>query len=736
MGTPDPSSAPWAPYGPGATEAAGAGGGGGATFGSPPASRQGPRYRPRPGPAPPGLRAAGPDAVAPLRPAAAPAQRPRRARGLPGGLRAADGAGRAAGAGPGAAGPAVPGRAGGVSVPAAALPAAAAPRLDVPALHRHVPGGAGHHGGVLLPPELRRLPGAVLVPAAAGQDLLEQPLLPLRAPGLPAGAAGRRPLRVPGWAPPSPEEEHPRAAVELHPAARSDLHRLLHRGAEEAGCRLGGRLLHGLPRPPLALRALQAGAVGGDDQPAGGARRGAGARPLRRLPPLLRRHPAPRPHLRHLLPLHELPALQHWHVPLHHAGQQRALLPPELAPAPLRPLPALGAEGAAQHPAPPAQPRLPLRGAGGTGGPSASPASGRRLHPPLRAGAALPALLPLHHPGLQQLDQRPLRLLLGHDGSLPLPPTRQDHLPRWAHRGGGLPQTGGVHAEPALEGPRGHAEAILDLPEPPPAPLQRLRAPNLLRRLGLHQRPLPAEAGGPAGGPGAGAVVPVEPHALGAAAAAGAVALAPAAAGAREPTGRTHRRRLHRRLPRYGAPPALGRCRRGAQTPTPWLPAGQYHKVHTVSAEPSCYMYLYVNTTALALEKNLTRLRELRERVRNGTEKEPLPPELRPILGEPLAAGAVADPVVTAFLRRERRLEEQSRRREAGLAQRLHRFLRKKFYLFRRSALMTAISLRNLALGRPPLQQLAQEVAFANWRGEEEEAQPEGSATRRESPEL
>ncbi|NXT91350.1 VKGC carboxylase, partial [Anhinga rufa] len=96
-------------------------------------------------------------------------------------------------------------------------------------------------------------------------------------------------------------------------------------------------------------------------------------------------------------------------------------------------------------------------------------------------------------------------------------------------------------------------------------------------------------------------------------------------------------------------------------------------------------------------------------------------------LGEPLAAGAVADPVVTAFLRRQQRLEEQTRRREASLAQRLHRFLRKKFYLFRRSTLMTCISLRNLALGRPPLEQLAQEVAFANWRGEEE-AQPKGSA--------
>uniref|UniRef100_A0A8C3CI31 Vitamin K-dependent gamma-carboxylase n=1 Tax=Cairina moschata TaxID=8855 RepID=A0A8C3CI31_CAIMO len=165
------------------------------------------------------------------------------------------------------------------------------------------------------------------------------------------------------------------------------------------------------------------------------------------------------------------------------------------------------------------------------------------------------------------------------------------------------------------------------------------------------------------------------------------------------------------------------------------VPPGEYHKVHTVSPEPSCYMYTYVNTTALALEKNLTRLQELRERVQNGTETEPLPPELRPILGEPLAAGTPSDPVVAAFLRRQRRLEELGRRREASLGQRLHRFLRKKYYLFRRSALMTLISLRNLALGRPPLEQLAQEVAFANWRGEEEEGtRPEGEGQA--SPEL
>ncbi|NXR63243.1 VKGC carboxylase, partial [Rhadina sibilatrix] len=144
------------------------------------------------------------------------------------------------------------------------------------------------------------------------------------------------------------------------------------------------------------------------------------------------------------------------------------------------------------------------------------------------------------------------------------------------------------------------------------------------------------------------------------------------------------------------------------------LPAGQYHKVHTVSPEPSCYMYLYVNTTALQLERNLTRLRELRERVRNGSEQSPLPPELRPILGEPPPAGVPLDPVVSLFLRREQR--EQRRERESSLAQRLRRFLRRKFFIFRRSALMTLIALRNLALGRPSPERLAQEVTFANWR--------------------
>ncbi|XP_014814183.1 PREDICTED: vitamin K-dependent gamma-carboxylase [Calidris pugnax] len=171
------------------------------------------------------------------------------------------------------------------------------------------------------------------------------------------------------------------------------------------------------------------------------------------------------------------------------------------------------------------------------------------------------------------------------------------------------------------------------------------------------------------------------------------------------------------------------------------LPAGQYHKVHTVSAEPSCYMYLYVNTTALALERNLTRLQELRERVQNGTgehrgwRSSGTPPKIPPphlkhweVSGNPQHPPLLLTTGLEGLkdIPKSPQLTPSTRRSQGPTS---------------RSALMTSISLRNLALGRPPLQQLAQEVAFANWRGEEEEALPEGGggssgAGTERSPEL
>nr|XP_020461676.1 vitamin K-dependent gamma-carboxylase [Monopterus albus] len=144
------------------------------------------------------------------------------------------------------------------------------------------------------------------------------------------------------------------------------------------------------------------------------------------------------------------------------------------------------------------------------------------------------------------------------------------------------------------------------------------------------------------------------------------------------------------------------------------VPAGAYHKVYTVSEDPSSYMYIYVNTTDVALQENFTKLFELQERVRNGTETEPLPPELQPLIATDDDAVNATDPVVQLFLKRQRRMKEVKKRREAGMLERLERFAVKKYYSVRRGFLMTLIALRNLAVGPPPLEQLTREVAFAN----------------------
>uniref|UniRef100_A0A8D1VM77 HTTM-like domain-containing protein n=1 Tax=Sus scrofa TaxID=9823 RepID=A0A8D1VM77_PIG len=164
------------------------------------------------------------------------------------------------------------------------------------------------------------------------------------------------------------------------------------------------------------------------------------------------------------------------------------------------------------------------------------------------------------------------------------------------------------------------------------------------------------------------------------------------------------------------------------------LPAGEYHKVYTLPPGPSCYMYIYVNTTELALEQDLAYLQELKEKVENGSG--PLPPELQPLLGGEVKGGPEPTPLVQTFLRRQQRLQEIERRRNASFHERLFRFLLRKLYIFRRSFLMTCISLRNLVLGRPSLEQLAQEVAYANLRPFEpvEESSPSNTESSNPNP--
>lgn len=151
------------------------------------------------------------------------------------------------------------------------------------------------------------------------------------------------------------------------------------------------------------------------------------------------------------------------------------------------------------------------------------------------------------------------------------------------------------------------------------------------------------------------------------------------------------------------------------------VPAGAYHKVFTVSDGPSCYMYIYVNTTEAALQKNFTKLLEIQERVLNGTETEPLPPELQPLIAAEGSEVNATDPLVRLFLKRQRRMKEVKKRREASVLERLDRFVTKKYYTIRRGFLMTAIAMRNLAVGLPSVEQLTREVAYANMKGPQNE---------------
>ncbi|XP_057675465.1 vitamin K-dependent gamma-carboxylase-like [Corythoichthys intestinalis] len=153
------------------------------------------------------------------------------------------------------------------------------------------------------------------------------------------------------------------------------------------------------------------------------------------------------------------------------------------------------------------------------------------------------------------------------------------------------------------------------------------------------------------------------------------------------------------------------------------VPAGAYHRVYTVSEGPSCYMYVYVNTTESALQQSFSKLLDLQESIRNGTAKEPLPPELQPLMSnddnteiDSDPDDNITDPVLRLFLKRQRHIKEVKKRREAGVLERLERFTVKKYHAIRRGFLMTAIAMRNLVVGLPPIEQLTQEVAFADMK--------------------
>ncbi|XP_055518433.1 vitamin K-dependent gamma-carboxylase [Leucoraja erinacea] len=146
------------------------------------------------------------------------------------------------------------------------------------------------------------------------------------------------------------------------------------------------------------------------------------------------------------------------------------------------------------------------------------------------------------------------------------------------------------------------------------------------------------------------------------------------------------------------------------------LPAGDYHHVYTTSEQPSCYMYIYVNTTMVKFEEKYTRFVELQEKIKNGTETEDISPELQTVLDGTAENINITDPTLAAFVRRQRKQEEYARRRNSTTLERFTRFTKRKHFIFRRSFLMTGYALRNLVFGRPPVEQLAEEYDFASMK--------------------
>lgn len=69
------------------------------------------------------------------------------------------------------------------------------------------------------------------------------------------------------------------------------------------------------------------------------------------------------------------------------------------------------------------------------------------------------------------------------------------------------------------------------------------------------------------------------------------------------------------------------------------------------------------------------------------TETKPLPPELQPLMAaddDESSEVNATDPIVRLFLKRQRRMKEVKKRREAGMLERLQRFAVKKYYTIRR----------------------------------------------------
>ncbi|KAK3089183.1 hypothetical protein FSP39_001567 [Pinctada imbricata] len=120
------------------------------------------------------------------------------------------------------------------------------------------------------------------------------------------------------------------------------------------------------------------------------------------------------------------------------------------------------------------------------------------------------------------------------------------------------------------------------------------------------------------------------------------------------------------------------------------IPSNQFHNVHTVSDVPSCYMYVYVNTTHA---KFMEKIKELEEKINSSKIN---PSENKDIQQFLLDTG---NPQLYAEAIEKRRKEKG--KEELPVLQKFKDFISKKFHLFQRSAILTFGSLRSIVFHEP-----------------------------------
>ncbi|XP_050394732.2 vitamin K-dependent gamma-carboxylase [Patella vulgata] len=119
------------------------------------------------------------------------------------------------------------------------------------------------------------------------------------------------------------------------------------------------------------------------------------------------------------------------------------------------------------------------------------------------------------------------------------------------------------------------------------------------------------------------------------------------------------------------------------------VPAGNFHNVHTISSTPSCYMYIYVNTTDVNFMENLIEY----EKAVNGT--------LDIGIADKALSRFESDPLLAQYKQALAAKKAVKKQEEQTLLEKLTEFIKNKYIIFSRSFRFTTGALHSILSQRP-----------------------------------